>query len=196
MKILWSQRRAFISLTCQVSPEMIYGQIRRPHRHPFGFRSTGIPEWSFLCFFLRIVCRMCGTVKTSPSHPVTVFVSIRWTRRNLVSWPEKRLWQRGPRWATCQSWRHHEDGLQRLQQNVCRWAPSWMVQHSNILVSIVTVMCFVFRASEANNGVHVWEATHQRRRGTGHQTGETYGTHKQSQIMNPCFNVLFLTVIS
>lgn len=119
--------------------------------------------------------RICGPTKISICgcvRPLTVFVSIRWTCGNLVSWPEERRWQRGSGRAICQSRRDHEDGLQRLQQNVFRWAPSWTVVDGNILVSVLYDVydpcALYFRETEANNGVHVWEASHQRRHDHGH----------------------------
>lgn len=49
-----------------------------------------------------------------------------------------------------------------------------------------------FRETEANNGVHVWEASHQRRHDHGHQTGEAYGSHEQGQTVKLCSPALAL----
>lgn len=66
----------------------------------------------------------------------------------------------------------------------------------NILVSVLYDVyepcALYFRETEANNGVHVWEASHQRRHDHGHQTGETYGSHEQGQALKLCSPVLSL----
>lgn len=60
--------------------------------------------------------------------------------------------------------------------------PVSSVMGGNILVSVLYDVydpcALYFRETEANNGVHVWEASHQRRHDHGHQTGETYGSHE------------------
>lgn len=85
-----------------------------------------------------------------------------------------------------------------------RWTPATSakclpvssVMDGNVLVSVLhdvyepCALCF--RETEANNGVHVWEASHQRRHDHGHQTGETYGSHEQGQTVKLCSPVLAL----
>lgn len=90
--------------------------------------------------------RISGPMKISMRgcvRPMTVLVSIRWTCGNLVSWPEKRRRQRGSGRAVWQSRRDHEDGLQRLQQNVCRWAPWWTATSPSVyrMTCTTRVLC-------------------------------------------------------